>query len=139
MSCVVGNANKSHSTNLTLLGPCYLTLLRAAARYPTRLPSPPHANSRYSTPTPLPTAPIGPCLHRVDLWYGGPEGVHCAALAVSQGVKVFVLTQFSNDVRIYDTDGSVTHVDLADINPRPTDIVIEFVHGNHFDSFMNGR
>ena len=71
--------------------------------------------------------------------YGGPEGVHCAALAVSQGVKVFVLTQFSNDVRIYDTDGSVTHVDLADINPRPTDIVIEFVHGNHFESFMNGR
>ena len=55
---------------------------------------------------------------------------------MAEEVKVFVLTEYSNDVRVYDIDGSLTHADLADINPSPSDIVIEFVNGNHFESFM---
>ena len=40
-----------------------------------------------------------PCLDRVDLWYGGPNIAHSAALAMAEKIPVYNLTEGSTTVR----------------------------------------
>ena len=79
--------------------------------------------------------PDRPCVSKD--WFGGRSGCDAIAASMGTGKSLFVITEGQISVNVFEPTGTMRYTSIGEMNPSPSDIVIESVwRGTHFVSWV---